>query len=135
MNLSSSGRLSIGNGNVVGSANLHVTSTSAEIARIQRTSANNAAFGYVNSSGSMFVGLVSAGNAISIGTTADVTADTRFSVDTAGLVKLYDGGNIQTGTATGTKIGTATTQKLAFWNATPIVQPTTSVASATIASP
>jgi hypothetical protein len=32
--------------------------------------------------------------------------------------------NIVTDTTTGTKIGTATTQKLAFWNATPVVQPT-----------
>lgn len=35
------------------------------------------------------------------------------------------------GTTTGTKFGTGTTQKLAFWNATPIVQPTTAVAAAT----
>jgi len=34
------------------------------------------------------------------------------------------------GTTTGTKIGYATNQKLAFWNKTPIVQPTTAVASA-----
>lgn len=39
------------------------------------------------------------------------------------------------GTTTGTKFGTATTQKLAFWNATPIVQPTTAVGSATLTSP
>ena len=39
-------------------------------------------------------------------------------------------GNIKLNT-TGVKIGTATTEKLAFWNTTPIVQPTTSVASAT----
>lgn len=32
---------------------------------------------------------------------------------------------------TGTKFGTATTQKLSLWNATPIVQPTTAVAAAT----
>ena len=38
------------------------------------------------------------------------------------------------GTTTGTKFGTATTQKLAFWNATPIVQPTTAVGSATFIS-
>jgi len=38
------------------------------------------------------------------------------------------------GTTTGTKIGTATNQKLAFWNATPIVQPTTGVAAATLVS-
>jgi hypothetical protein len=41
--------------------------------------------------------------------------------------------NIVTDTATGTKIGTATTQKLAFWNATPVVQPT-AVADATDAA-
>jgi hypothetical protein len=37
-------------------------------------------------------------------------------------------------TTTGIKIATATTQKLAFWNATPIVQPTTAVAAATVVS-
>ena len=45
--------------------------------------------------------------------------------------ELTDGVNIQAGTTTGTKIGSATTQKISFWNATPIVQPTTSVAAAT----
>lgn len=39
--------------------------------------------------------------------------------------------NMIFGTVTGSKIGTATTQKLAFWNKTPIVQPTTAIASAT----
>lgn len=34
-------------------------------------------------------------------------------------------------TTTGTKIGTATSQKIGLWNATPIVQPTTGVASST----
>jgi adenosyl cobinamide kinase/adenosyl cobinamide phosphate guanylyltransferase len=41
--------------------------------------------------------------------------------------------NIVTDTTTGTKIGTANTQKLAFWNATPVVQPT-AVADATDAA-
>ncbi len=36
---------------------------------------------------------------------------------------LADAINIPVGTTTGTKIGTGTTQKLGFWNATPIVQP------------
>ena len=40
-------------------------------------------------------------------------------------------GNFRFGTATGTKIATATTQKIGFWNATPIVQPTTAVAAST----
>lgn len=34
-----------------------------------------------------------------------------------------DAVNIATNTSTGTKICTATTQKIAFWNATPVVQP------------
>jgi hypothetical protein len=37
-------------------------------------------------------------------------------------------------TVTGIKIGTATTNKLSFWNATPIVQPTTAVAAAAFVS-
>lgn len=41
----------------------------------------------------------------------------------AGPITLGEGGNIALGTTTGTKIGTATSQKLAFFNATPITQP------------
>lgn len=41
------------------------------------------------------------------------------------------GGNIITDTTTGTKIGTATSQKIGVWNATPIVQPTTAIAAST----
>ncbi len=36
---------------------------------------------------------------------------------------MGDAKNIITNATTGTKIGTATTQKLSLWNATPIVQP------------
>lgn len=41
----------------------------------------------------------------------------------AGTVTFSDSNNIVLGTSTGTKIGTATTQKLGFYNATAIVQP------------
>lgn len=37
---------------------------------------------------------------------------------------ITDATNIVLATGTGTKLGTATTQKLGFWNATPVVQPT-----------
>jgi len=47
-----------------------------------------------------------------------------------GDISLVDE-DIILGTTTGSKIGTATTQKLGFWNATPIVQP----AGATQAAP
>lgn len=42
--------------------------------------------------------------------------------NTAGMV-MDDGADIAVNTTTGTKIGTAAAQKLGFWNATPIVQP------------
>lgn len=50
-------------------------------------------------------------------------------------ITVADSFNFIFNTTTGTKIGTATTQKLGFWNATPIVQPTTAVGSATLVSP
>lgn len=46
-------------------------------------------------------------------------------------VTMADAKNIITNGTTGTKIGTAASQKISVWNATPIVQPTTAVAAAT----
>lgn len=61
--------------------------------------------------------------------------------NTALLVSSYNGtsnfaiaisnGDISMSGTTGTKIGVSTTQKIGFWNATPIVQPTTAVAAST----
>lgn len=48
-----------------------------------------------------------------------------------GTVTIADGYNLASGTTTGMKLGTSTSQKLGVWNATPIVQPTTGVAAAT----
>ncbi len=48
-----------------------------------------------------------------------------------GGMYVGDGSNWIGFTSTGNKIGTATNQKFGFWNATPIVQPTTAVAAAT----
>lgn len=42
-------------------------------------------------------------------------------------VNVTDGNNFVLGSTTGTKIGTATTQKLGFFNATPVVQPANTV--------
>lgn len=42
---------------------------------------------------------------------------------TCGTITLDDAANIVANTTTGTKIGTSTSQKIGFWNATPIVQP------------
>ena len=51
-----------------------------------------------------------------------VTVNRPFLV-AAATVTLADACNIVVNTTTGTKIGTATSQKLAFFNSTPIVQP------------
>lgn len=50
---------------------------------------------------------------------------------TVNNLTMTDAKNIVLNTSTGTKIGTATSQKLGIWNATPIVQPTTGIAAST----
>jgi hypothetical protein len=64
----------------------------------------------------------------------NITITNNFALGLAGSLKINDTFNIVFDTTTGTKIATSTTQKLSFWNATPIVQPTTAVASATVVS-
>jgi hypothetical protein len=51
----------------------------------------------------------------------------------ASTLTLIDAYNLVVGTTTGTKIGTATTQKIGFWNATPVVQQTGGAATAGVA--
>lgn len=51
----------------------------------------------------------------------------------AGNLEITDARNVILGTTTGTKIGTATTQKIGFYDKTPVVQPT-AVADATDAA-
>jgi hypothetical protein len=62
------------------------------------------------------------------GFTGNVTLNGNVTI--SGLVSLPDSSNVQLGTGAGTKIGTATTQKIGFYNATPVVQPT-AIADAT----
>ena len=47
---------------------------------------------------------------------------------------IADANNIVLGSSTGVKFGTATTQKLAFWNTAPTAQPTTAITPATLVS-
>jgi len=50
----------------------------------------------------------------------NASGQAKSAVPTA---SFSDGDNLALGSTTGTKIGTGATQKLGFWNATPIVQP------------
>lgn len=52
-----------------------------------------------------------------------VTNLTAATLGLSGTKTVFDGVNFAIGVTTGTKIGTETTQKIGFWNATPVVQP------------
>lgn len=64
----------------------------------------------------------------------NVTLTNAWALSLGGSLVIDDAYNIAVGSTTGAKIGTATSQKIGFWNATPIAQPTTGVASATVAA-
>jgi len=55
----------------------------------------------------------------------------KWTIADGGDTTWGDAVNMIFNATTGTKIATATSQKIGFWNAAPIVQPTTGVASAT----
>jgi len=88
------------------------------------------------------VSAASAVNEIVIGYLAEGIASNTIVIGNTSITDNYIRGNFNITdarnfifqTTTGTKIGTATNQKLAFWNATPIVQPTTAVTAATLVS-
>ena len=52
-----------------------------------------------------------------------------WSIADGGNTTWADAINMAFGTTTGTKIGTATNQKIGFWNAAPIIQPTTAIST------
>ena len=68
-------------------------------------------------SNSLYVMYPQTDNMIDLG-----TASFRYNDFYVGKVTITEAKNIVLGTTTGTKIGTATSQKLGFFNATPIVQ-------------
>jgi hypothetical protein len=61
----------------------------------------------------------------------NLTAAGTGTVKVNSNLEIADAKNIVLATGTGTKIGTATTQKLGFWDKTPVVQPTTGISGAT----
>ena len=106
------------------------------------TGLSNAASNYLslNANGSEIMRLhtsdgVECYRKLSTNSTLSVTGATTLTglLTANGGITLGDAQNIAFNTTTGTKIGATTSQKLSFWNATPIVQPTTAVASATVA--
>ncbi len=91
--------------------------------------ATNAALTLVKSGNStgvvMYIKNAGTGVSLSI---EDNSGNVKASVTQAGLgtfagLSITDATDIALATTTGTKIGTATSQKLGFWNVTPIIQP------------
>jgi hypothetical protein len=123
VNGTSQARIS-GTGNIT-STNFTVTRIGSEESRLE-----------IFSNGG-FSGFSLAGNTLTLANTNNhdvVVPGCRFQRSPAGLgIFVTNGVNFSLGTTTGTKIGTTTTQKLGFYNATPVVQPT-AVADATDAA-
>ena len=51
-----------------------------------------------------------------------VTTNSSEGISVGKTITMADATNIAVDTTTGTKIGTATSQKIGFWNATPVIQ-------------
>jgi hypothetical protein len=115
--INSSNNVGIGTTSTI-SARLHLISTTEQL-RVGYDASNYLST-TINSTGSVTLDLV--------GTTPSFTFSDPVNIN--GLLTL-SAQNIATDTTTGMKVATATSQKLGFWNATPIVQPTTAIAEAT----
>lgn len=93
--------------------------------------ANQAQF-ITTSTDSVLYGSSSTGESIFIcGGTATTNEKLRIG---SSAITVADAVNFVFNTTTGTKHGTATNQKQSFWNATPIVQPTTAVSASVFAA-
>lgn len=72
--------------------------------------------------GDTYVATIGQTDITSVSVLRNVLDDGSGNMSVKGNLTIADAKNIVLNTTTGTKIGTATTQKLAFYNATPIVQ-------------
>ncbi len=107
---------------------LDVGKFSATTTAVKIISAND---GFISNSVSGDLSLLNNFSSGKIKFAAGASSTVQWQIETTGQLTANDAIDIAFGTTTGTKIGTATTQKISFWNATPIVQPTTAVAEAT----
>jgi hypothetical protein len=138
----------VGIGTSSPASQLHVSANSTPTIKIQAPDNSDARLEFLRGTDSVFgvdpftdytiknsAGILTVDSGVN-GTIAELlrlTSTGRLGIGTtspSSLLHLADAGDISVGTTTGTKIGTATTQKLGFYNATPVVQPA-AVADAT----
>jgi hypothetical protein len=102
---------------ISGGSNLTIADNSVFIGRDTRANANS-------ETNQIVIGH----EAVGLGSNTTVIGNTSITDNyIRGNFNIGDAKNLIIGTTTGTKIGTATTQKISLWNATPIVQPTTGI--------
>lgn len=109
-------------GDEIVKVNMHASQTAAPVAVFTAGEAN--AKVRIASDGKIEFG---AGGASAVDTNIYRSAANTLRTDDTfihnGDVQISDAWNVILASTTGTKIGTATTQKLGFWNATPVVRP------------
>lgn len=96
------------------------------------TDASNNEDGFIDWSSNVFrLGTKAAGTGSARALDIQTNGTTRLTFGSGGSLTLADANDIAVGSTTGTKIGTATTQKLGFYNAAPVTQPTALTAALT----
>lgn len=90
---------------------------------------------YTDAAGGLSLGAVNASTTMRfyVGGISDTTK-MWLTISSAGVFTYLDATTAVYGSTTGHKHGTATSQKQAFWNKTPIIQPTTGISPATYVS-
>lgn len=120
----------LGNGTVPSNTG-HTTSTAPVSGRVIATSGSgsNVAAGTLFVSGGRSTGSGTPGKLVLQGTAAGASSSTLqtlvdvLTVTNSTTLTVADAVNVELNATTGSKIGTATSQKLGFWNATPVIQP------------
>jgi hypothetical protein len=92
------------------------------------TNYERARFGWVGST--FYIGTENGGTGVARGMELQTGGITCLTINSSGSFIFADAKNIAVGTGTGTKIATASTQKIGFYGVTPVVQPA-AVADAT----
>ena len=103
---------------------LYLSDTAGAMTQTEPTTNTRQAVGFAASATEVFVAIGGAGADEEVGGNVDAVKLTVSSTASfSGDITLADEVDIIANATTGTKIGTATTQKIGFWNVAPVVQP------------
>lgn len=101
-----------------GSARLNVYAVQASSTRLGQTST------FIASLETVGANILLIGTPTSVPLRLCTNATSRLDISGAGVITTWDGATVSVGTTTGIKLGVATTEKIGFYNTTPVVQQT-----------